>query len=234
MNSGLQIMRLGRIGNNIKAFLFDLDGTLVDSANQIFEAVDLARVELKYASAPDKFIYSKIGLPAKDLFEDLDLSESELSNAVKLFRYNLSRIKLSKDDLFSGVLDILELLTQKGIKLGVATNKPTALAIQSLSDSGIHNYFDFVVGADNHPPKPDPAIILKCLDLMLIEPDEAVMIGDRIEDVLAAKAAKVLPIGIAQGAHSEEHLMNSGADRTFQNISLLYQKINEGEAIANI
>lgn len=234
MNSGLQTMHLGRIGNNIKAFLFDLDGTLVDSANQIFEAVDLARTELKYTSAPDRFIYSKIGLPAKDLFEDLDLSESELSNAVKLFRYNLSRIKLSKDDLFSGVLDILELLTQKGIKLGVATNKPTALAIQSLSDSGIHNYFDFVFGADNHPPKPDPAIILKCLDLMLIEPHKAVMIGDRIEDVLAAKAAKVLAIGIAQGAHSEDHLMNSGADRTFQSILQLYQKINEGEAIANI
>ena len=227
-------MRLGRIGHKINAYLFDLDGTLVDSANQIFQAVELARAELKYTSAPDKVIYSKIGLPAKDLFEDLDLSESELLNAVKLFRYNLSKIKLSGNNLFSGVPELLQLLAQKGIKLGVATNKPTVLAIQSLSDSGILNYFDFVVGADHHPPKPDPAIILTCLQLMLIEPHNAVMIGDRTEDVLAAKAAKVLPIGIAQGAHNEEHLMNSGAGRTFQNMSLLYQKITEGGVIANI
>jgi phosphoglycolate phosphatase len=227
-------MRHGRIGNNIKAFLFDLDGTLVDSANQIYEAVDLARVELKYAAAPEKFIYSKIGLPAKDLFADLDLTESELSNAVTLFRFHLSNIKLSENDLYGGVPEILQMLAEKGIKLGVATNKPTALAIQSLSDSGIHDYFDFIVGADNSPPKPDPAIVLKCLELMSINQHEAVMIGDRIEDVHAAKAAKVLAIGIAQGPHSEEYLLTNGADITFSSMKLFYHKINEGEVIANI
>ena len=218
----------------MNALLFDLDGTLVDSANQIFEAIDLTRVELKYAAAPEKFIYSKIGLPAKDLFEDLDLSESELLNAVKLFRSHLSSIKLSKNDLYGGVPEVLQMLTEKGIKLGVATNKPTALAVQSLSDSGIHDFFEYIVGADNSPPKPDPAIVLKCLELMSIDQHEAVMIGDRIEDVRAAKAAKVLAIGIAQGAHSEEYLLTNGADITYSSMRLFYHKINEGEVIANI
>ena len=118
--------------------------------------------------------------------------------------------------------------------MGVATNKPTALAIQSLIDSGIHDYFDFIVGVDNSPPKPDPAIVLKCLELMSIEPHEAVMVGDRIEDVLAARAAKVLAIGIVQGVHSEENLLMNGAESTFHSMWLFYQKLHEGEVFENV
>lgn len=234
MNFGQTVRHLGRIGNKIKAFLFDLDGTLVDSTNQIIEAVGLTRSELKYNAAAEKFIASKIGLPAKDLFEDLELLESEALIAVKLFRSNLSSIKLNKNDLFKGVPEILRFLTEKGVKLGVATNKPTELAAQALMDCEIHDYFNFIVGIENHPPKPDPAIILKCLELLLIDPHEAVMVGDRVEDILAAKAAKVVAFGIAQGAHSEENLLSKGADSTFISISMFYQKLIGGEVIENL
>jgi phosphoglycolate phosphatase len=234
MNFGPQIKLLGKTGNRIKAFLFDLDGTLVDSANQIFEAVELTRSELRFDAAPAKFIHSKIGLPAKDLFQDLNLQESELSKAVELFRSHLSKIRLSESDLYVGVPQILRFLHEKGFKLGVATNKPTVLAVQSLLDTGIHDFFDFIVGAENHPPKPDPTIILKCLEFLLIEPHQATMVGDRVEDILAAKAAKVIAIGIAQGTHDEEDFLTKGADSTFMNMSMFYQMLIEGEVIENI
>lgn len=234
MSFGPQIKLLGKTGKRIKAFLFDLDGTLVNSANQIFEAVELTRTELRFDAAPATFIHSKIGLPAKDLFEDLNLQDPELSKAVELFRSNLSKIRLSKNDLYVGVSQMLRFLNEKGFKLGVATNKPTLLAVQSLSDTGIHGYFDFIVGAENHPPKPDPTIILKCLEFLLIEPHQATMVGDRIEDILAAKAAKVVAIGIAQGTHSEEDFLAKGADSTFTNMSKFYQTLTKGEAIENL
>jgi phosphoglycolate phosphatase len=234
MNYGPQIKLLGKIGNSIKAFLFDLDGTLVNSANQIFEAVELTRSELKFDAAPAKFIHSKIGLPAKELFEDLDLYDPELSKAIELFRSNLSKRRLSKNDLYAGVPQMLRFLYEKGFKLGVATNKPTVLAVQSLSDTGIHDYFDFIVGAEKYPPKPDPTIILKCLEFLLIEPHEATMVGDRVEDILAAKAAKVVAIGIAQGTHSEEDFLAKGADSTFMNMSRFYQMLIDGGVIENI
>ena len=234
MNFGRLIKLPGKTGNSIKAFLFDLDGTLVDSANQIFEAVELTRSELRYDAAPVKFIHSKIGLPAKDLFEDLNLQHTELSKAVELFRLNLSKIRLSESDLYVGVPQMLRLLYEKGFKLGVATNKPTFLAIQSLSDTGIHHYFDLIVGAENNPPKPDPTIILKCLKFLSIEPHEASMVGDRVEDILAAKAAKVVAIGIAQGTHNEEDFLAKGADSTFMNMSMFYQMLIEGGVVENI
>lgn len=234
MSFGPQIKLLGKTGKRIKAFLFDLDGTLVNSANQIFEAVELTRTELRFDVAPATFIHSKIGLPAKDLFEDLNLQDPELSKAVEMFRSNLSKIRLSKNDLYVGVSQMLRFLNEKGFKLGVATNKPTLLAAQSLSDTGIHGYFDFIVGAENHPPKPDPTIILKCLEFLLIEPHQATMVGDRIEDILAAKAAKVVAIGIAQGTHSEEDFLAKGADSTFTNMSMFYQTLTKGEAIENL
>jgi phosphoglycolate phosphatase len=234
MNYGPLIKLLGKTGNSIKAFLFDLDGTLVDSANQIFEAVKLTRSELRFDAAPAKFIHSKIGLPAKDLFEDLNLQDLELSKAVDLFRSNLSKIRLSENDLYVGVPQMLRFLHEKGFKLGVATNKPTVLAVQSLSETGIHDYFDFIVGAENYPPKPDPTIILKCLQFFLIEPHQATMVGDRVEDILAAKAAKVVAIGIAQGAHNEEDFLAKGADSTFMNMSMFYQMMKEGGVIENI
>jgi phosphoglycolate phosphatase len=234
MNFGPQIKLLGKIGNCIKAFLFDLDGTLVDSANQIFEAVEITRSELRFDAVPAKFILPKIGLPAKDLFEDVDLQDPELFKAVELFRSNLSNIKLSKNDLYVGVPQILRFLYEKGFKLGVATNKPTFLAVQSLSDTGIHGYFDFIIGAENNPPKPDPTMILKCLEFLSIEPHEATMVGDRVEDILAAKAAKVMAIGIAQGTHNEEDFLAKGADSTFMSMSMFYQMLIEGGIFENI
>jgi phosphoglycolate phosphatase len=234
MNFGPQIRPLGRIGNNIKAFLFDLDGTLVDSVNQIFEAVQLTRSELSFDAASAEFIHSKIGLPGKDLFADLDLHGPELSKAVELFRSNLCKVRLTENDLYGGVPQMLRLLSEKGFKLGVATNKPTVLAVKALSDTGIHDYFDFIVGAENYPPKPDPAIILKCLEFLLIKPHEATMIGDRVEDILAAKAAKVIAIGIAQGTHSEEDFLANGADSTFMNISMFFEMLIEGGVIEKL
>ena len=234
MNYGPQIKLLGKTGNSIKAFLFDLDGTLVDSANQIFEAVELTRSQLRFDRAPAKFVHSKVGLPVKELFEDLNLQDLELSKTVELFRSNLSKIRLSENNLYADVPQMLRFLDEKGFKLGVATNKPTVLAVQSLSDTGIHDYFDFIIGAENHPPKPDPTIILKCLEFLLIEPHQATMVGDRIEDILAAKAAKVIAIGIAQGTHCEDDLVAKGADSTFMSMSMFYQMLIEGEGIENL
>ena len=227
-------MRNRRFGFNLKAFFFDLDGTLVDSATQVIESVIRTRSSLKYVQASESFIQSKIGLPAKELFSDLSLNESETVSAVTLFSTNLGELSLRQRDLFQGVPEFLQFLQENSFSLSVATNKPTNLAIQALTDTGIRHHFDFVIGGENNHPKPSPEIILKCLELKSLQAKEAVMVGDRVEDVLAAKAAGVFAVGIEQGVHKENEFLNCGADHSFQSILKFYEWFKEGVVIENL
>jgi phosphoglycolate phosphatase len=208
-----------------KLVLFDLDGTLIDSARQIMLAVDHSREDLKYTHGERDFLKSKIGLSAYELFADLKLSESEIEKAVELFREYLWAIKLEPNDVFNDVQKLLELLRNKGLKLAVATNKPTDLAKHALESVSLLNFFDLVVGSENLAPKPNPAILISCLATLKIKPPQVVMIGDRCEDMSAARAAKVLGYGVLQGVHTEEQLKVSGASKVFRDISQLLRQV---------
>jgi phosphoglycolate phosphatase len=192
------------------------------------------RANLNVAPPSKGFIRSKIGLAATELFVDLELDDRELSEAVSIFRSRLAEIKLQPSDLFLGVLETLEALKEKGLSLAVATNKPSKLASLSLSQTGIVDYFDFVAGADDCPPKPNPEVLFKCLEFLGSVPTESIMIGDRVEDMQAAKNAGVFGVGLAQGPHSEEVLLEKGADFTYRSMSDFFHSLKEGELIENI
>jgi len=234
MNYGPRTRLRGRIGTSIKAFLFDLDGTLVNSQDQIYQAVAEARAYLNVAPPTKDFVRSKIGLAATELFDDLDLDESELRKVVSVFRSRLAEIKLQPSDLFLGVLETLDALKVMGASLAIATNKPSKLASLSLSQTGIVDYFDFIAGGDSSQPKPNPDVILKCLEFLRSVPKESIMIGDRAEDMQAAKNAGVFGVGLAQGPHSEEFLREKGADITYQSMSDFYHSVKRGDLIENI
>jgi phosphoglycolate phosphatase len=234
MNFGQQGKHPGRIGIKIKAFLFDLDGTLVNSESQIFSAVEQTRLELIGLPASKEFVSSKIGLPARELFRDLDLSEADLVHAVEIFRSKLSMIKLSPRELFQGVSEFLVTIKTLEKFLAVATNKPIKLANQALEDTGIAHHFDYVIGAGSTPPKPDPSIILACLEYLCVEPSEAVMFGDRTEDMQAATKAGVFSIGVTQGPHDTEMLINAGANICFKNFSEIERALMKGQIFENL
>ena len=208
--------------------IFDLDGTLVNSANQIISSVISARELLKFAPAQSDFLYSKIGLPARHLFSDLVLSENDEKNLVETFRANLKNRKLEQSDVFADVPELLALLQKSGYKISVATNKPSDLAVHALESSGLLPYIDYVLGSEKHPPKPDPAILDTCLLHFNLETSQAVMIGERCEDMMAAKSAEVLGLGITQGIHNTTQLRDAGAAQVFNDISEILTYIKKG------
>lgn len=199
-------------------YIFDLDGTLVDSLPQIMEAANLAREEFCSPSIDESFYKARIGLPAEVLFEDLNLSDSTLFSIVNAFRAHLKSIKLSPQNLILDVSLLLSLLSNGGSPLAIATNKPTKLAEKALNETGVRKYFDCIVGIDGLVAKPDPSILFECLRLLAAEPASAVMVGDRTEDMIAADRAGIFGIGIAQGFHSESELVAAGARITFPDI----------------
>ena len=227
-------MHLGGTGIKISGIIFDLDGTLINSAPQIIEAVRLAREDLGFPHIDEAILASKIGLPAKELFSDLNLDEVIEANYVGIFRKHLKEITLTELDLFKDVGKLLEDFKKASLRLAVATNKPFSLAQKALTDSSIRKYFDAIVGADVLPPKPNPAVIIEAIKLMEVDTSLSVMVGDRIEDIQAASSLKIKSVGVAQGTHSMQELAGAGANLVFNNISDMYKQVNRGDFFENL
>lgn len=218
----------------ISLVIFDLDGTLIDSSNQIIQAVQLTRKNLDLENGDFEFLYSKIGLPAKALFSDLNLSNFESESTVLHFRNLLKNLTLGREDVFSDSHNLLSFLKNKGLKLAVATNKPTELAKTALQTTGLSTYIDYVIGGEILDPKPSPAIVLECIRELKLKPENSVMIGDRREDMFAACAAGVKAYGLLQGVHNFSDLKSAGAQQVFACISELYLKLQGGWNFENV
>jgi phosphoglycolate phosphatase len=105
--------------------------------------------------------------------------------------------------------------------LGVATNKPTQNAKNLLEKVGLLEFFTLVQGSDNLRPKPSPQII-ECV-MSSVQPTFAVMVGDRMEDIEAARLAGISSIGVSQTAHNQEELATAGDHLTFSSMKDLYE-----------
>jgi phosphoglycolate phosphatase len=121
---------------------------------------------------------------------------------------------------FPNVVELLSLIRTHGISTAIATSKQSLMAEKVVSNSLLNGNIDHVQGTDGFAPKPNPEVIKLCLDRF---PEcQAIMIGDRTEDILAAKNAGIPSIGIAQSAHSASDLQRAGATFSFQNVSDFY------------
>jgi phosphoglycolate phosphatase len=197
------------------AFLFDLDGTLVDSEKGIVLAVNSARSEGGFQLAEPSFLRERIGLPAEHLFEDLDLESPQLTEIILKFRELLTLSINEGTKIFPGVVEFLEDSKSRGYSLSVVTNKPAELAQKLVLNSTLRDFIDLTIGVGEFPPKPKPHMLNYCMNYWKTK--NARMFGDRIEDMKAATDSGIEGIGVAQGFHSETDLLNSGASKVFLN-----------------
>ncbi len=201
--------------------IFDLDGTLIDSHNQIESAMNEARMQLGYGKSPSGQIFQKLGQPVYELFIDLQISPTLQEQLVSTFRSYLNREIEVSNHCFPKVAELISLIRANDIKIAIATSKQTLMAEDVVLHSLLKGNFDHIQGTDGFVPKPDPEVIQMCLNKF---PDyNAIMIGDRTEDIFAAKNAGIPSIGIAQSAHSTSDLKDAGAIYSFQKITDFYQ-----------
>ncbi len=201
------------------AFIFDLDGTLVDSRIQIQVSLDTTRVNSGLPASPEGFVEEHLGLPVESLFSDLELEPFDLKSLIQNFRENLLFEIENGNPIFEGVVSFVQKIKDLGIPIGVATTKPTYLAVEVIKNSPLRTLIDFVQGTDEFPPKPDPEVLRRCMQGLGIE--NAIMFGDRKEDIRAAKTLGIPSIGIAQSAHSVQDLLAEGATYSFSNFTEL-------------
>jgi phosphoglycolate phosphatase len=197
------------------AWIFDLDGTLVDSSKQIGDSINCARKEFGFLPLPSSKIEELIGLPITYFLRDIEMNEIEEMDLISRFRQILEIEILRDNQIYPGVSDFLSRLKREGIKTAIATSKPTYLAELVVKNSLLHGLLDVIQGTEGFPAKPDPTCIKKAMARLGTE--KAIMVGDRIEDIQAAIAAGIDSIGIAHSFHYKATLEAAGANHVFEN-----------------
>lgn len=204
--------------------IFDLDGTLIDSADGICSAVNRTRELIGFPSAEVDFLHQRIGLPATTLFDDLELTENQLADAVKIFRRHLLITIDEGVVFFPGALDFLRFAKSNEFFTAIATNKPITLANRLVSSCELSELIDLTIGVGDFLPKPDPSMISYCSEYF--KSSDSIMFGDRVEDMQAARHAGAKAIGLVQGFHTKENLLGSGANQVFSDFVSVHQNFD--------
>jgi pyrophosphatase PpaX len=178
--------------------LFDLDGTLVDSAAAILGSFHHATETVLRRRFPDERILEHVG--GTNLAHQMALLDPErVDELVRVYREH-NDPQYSELACFDGVVDVLQSLRNEGRRLGIVSAKRRATVERVFAGAGIGGYFDVVVGSDDTlRHKPDPEPIRRALELLSAAPRDAAYVGDSPFDVAAARAAGVFAVAVGWG-----------------------------------
>lgn len=185
-----------------RAVVFDLDGTLIDSAPDIIGAVNDVLTMQGHSPVSPSTLHARIGLPAAQLFSELP--DDDVEPMLALFRDRLRTHYIDQTRAFPGALELLNAIADSGWRVGVATTKPTDLAERALRGAGLARSIRYVQGSETLPAKPDPAVINACL--AGLSATSGWMVGDRTEDVIAGRRAGLKTVAVCQGSQTAETL----------------------------
>jgi phosphoglycolate phosphatase len=214
----------------IDTFLFDLDGTLIDSAKDIAEAVNYALRQLGLSELPEEEIIKHVGYGARNLMKDVLQTEDEelIEKATKLFTEYYFQHPVVYTKPYPYIPETLEILKAKNKKIGVITNKRASLSKEILEKLDLLKYIDIVIGPETTgEKKPSPKPVLYALQNLKSNPDEAILIGDSEVDIQAGKSAGT-KTGLVKYGYGKIHLaLAENPDIIFETPEDLYKFAKE-------
>ena len=197
-------------------FIFDFDGTVVDTGEGILKSLQFA-FEDNGRPVPDLSELTKfIGPPIHFSFVNYyDVPEEEVQTYIRSYRKRYREKGIYECHLYDGMPETLKELKRRGAKLGIASSKPEHLIFDVANHLGITELFDAVSGTlfddSNHSGKAD--LILRAMEMLgATDKSEVLMIGDRLYDIDGAKDAGVDSCGVLFGYGSREEFIEHGAD----------------------
>ncbi|MEA3455118.1 MAG: phosphoglycolate phosphatase [Campylobacterota bacterium] len=202
--------------NNKKVIIFDLDGTLIDSAPDLAVAVNYMLEALNRAAFSEEVIRYWVGNGAQvlvkralsgqsDIDENLDpvLFERALDIFLTFYAQNLAVETL----LYPNVSTTLNTLKEAGYRLAIVTNKPFDFIEPILTGLGLNGLFELYLGGDSLvQKKPDPMPLLHVCHKLGVSAEQCVMVGDSKNDIVAASAANMQSIGVSYGYNYGEDI----------------------------
>lgn len=214
---------------DIRALAFDLDGTLVDSAPGLAEAIDRTLNDLNLPLAGLERVSTWIGNGADIMMSRAmtyalgrEPQPHEQHDARALFDKHYADTVDAGSTLFPQVKQTLAALQATGLPLAIVTNKPTPFVAPLLQSLGIAEAFSLIIGGDDVPvKKPHPAAIFLVLGTFGVLPDQLLFIGDSRNDIQAAQAAGVPNIGMTYGYNYGESIASSQPSLTLDSFDQL-------------
>jgi phosphoglycolate phosphatase len=204
-----------------KAAIFDLDGTLLDTLDDLADAMNGALRQAGFPAHPAARYKLMIGNGVNNLVRSAlpQGREDLLEQTLIAMRENYAKNALNKTRIYSGLGEVLVKLRQGDIKLAVLTNKDQTFSVHIVEHYFGRDMFEHIWGAmPGRPIKPDPGALVALLKILRVKPTEAVFVGDSGVDMDVAKAAGVDSIGVTWGfrgrAELAEHHAGSIIDKT--------------------
>ena len=197
----------------LKAILFDLDGTLLDSVPVILKSFREVYDEMGIPF-DEGFVLRNIGIPLR--VQGKVFGGERAEEFIERYKVIYRRYHGQDDKLFPGTVEMLDVVRAKGYRTAVVTSKSVPSTQRTTQGAGIADKFDVMVTADDVThPKPHPEPIVKALELLGVRPEEAVYVGDALSDVDAAQKAGVRMAAVSWGARTREDLEARCPGRVF-------------------
>jgi phosphoglycolate phosphatase len=193
---------------NVKALVFDLDGTLIDSKRDLVLSVNATLRELGRAELAEDLVASYVGSGAPILISRAlggAPQPDELQRALKFFLAHYEEHKLDFTKEYPGVRETLEQL--HGVPMAVLTNKPVNISVRIMEGLGLAQFFRAIYGGNSFATKkPDPLGANTILEELGVSGEQAVMVGDSEVDVQTARNARMISaiVNFGFGTHDRE------------------------------
>ena len=218
----------------IKCVIFDLDGTIAQTNDLIFETFNY--ISKKYTGkvfTPEEIAGKFFGPPEEggirkllELYSD-DKNEKRVKEATEEF-YSYYEANHHKAREYEGIRDLLSFLKGVGLKLAIFTGKGKITTSITLRKLDLEKFFDIVItGDDVKFHKPSGEGIKKILEILNLHPDEAIIVGDAISDVKAGREAKVKVISALWDSLTKEKVMDMKPDIIVNSVDELKEVLND-------
>jgi phosphoglycolate phosphatase len=223
----------------MRLIVFDCDGTLVDSQHLIVEAATRAFSQLGLRRPSREAVLGIIGLSLPEAMGRLAAGcEAHVGQLVDAYRSAFIEMRSRpgySEPMFKGARQMLETLAARDdVVMGLATGKSRRGVTAFLEREGLKGCFSTVQTADDAASKPSPAMLRRAMAETGVRPQDAVMVGDASFDMLMARSARVMGVGVSWGYGDERELYQAGAIqvvRSFAELAELVAPAMAGAAV---
>lgn len=199
-----------------KAVIFDLDGTLLNTLDDLADSTNYALSKFGYPTRTIEEVRQFVGNGVAKLIERAipeGKNNPNFEKCLAIFKENYAQNMYNKTAPYNGIIEMLSNLKSKGIKIAVVSNK-FDLAVKELCKKYFEGFIDFAAGeneAQGIKKKPAPDTVISVLNEFNFAPEDAVYVGDSDVDIMTAKNSKMSCISVTWGFRDEKFLLENGA-----------------------
>jgi phosphoglycolate phosphatase len=212
--------------HDLQAAIVDLDGTMIDTVGDFEVALALALADIGHRPVGRDFILRTVGKGSEHLIArtlaEVGAPAALFDAAWAAYQRHYLAINGQHSAVYPGVVEGLRALEAAGLRLACLTNKPGAFARPLLASKGLADHFGPVFGGDAFErKKPDPLPLRKTCEALGVPAEHTLMIGDSVNDVLAARAAGCPVVLVSYGYNHGEPAASAGADAVVDRLDQL-------------